>query len=291
MDLELIYHILSGFSTFFYNFFFDYDVSKDFAGFYRIVVCLSILTYLFYIYKDILIFTHPNGIYNSEEFKKSDKYKSFFNVYNLFSFKNYHKLILFLFYIFGIFSTIGFLTQFSLIIFFILFYSLQRRILPINSSGGDTVANVILVCLIFMNSGSSYSLDNFLFEYPNSEIPSWPLRTIQITISFGYLWAFIAKIQSAEWVEGVAIKNAVFFSPFGKKRINLLKNDFFARCAGFCTMGFQLLSPILFWINEFRLIGLIWGITLQTLMIFCLRIGYFGPIMTAGMLSFLSYYF
>jgi hypothetical protein len=143
-----------------------------------------------------------------------------------------------------------------------------------------------------MNTGAGYSLDNILFKNCTSDtVLAWPLRIIQINISFGYFWAFLAKIQSEEWVRGVAIKNAVFFSPFGKKRINLLKNDFFARCAGFCIMSFQFLSPLLFWVNEFRLIAIIWGIFLQILMMICLRIGYFGPIMIAGLLSFLSYYF
>jgi hypothetical protein len=291
MDLDLVYNFLLKFSIFFYNFFFNYYVSEDFIGFYRIIVCLSILIYLCYIHKNILVFTDPNGIYDIENFKKYEKDRSFFNVYNLFNFKNYHKLVLFLFYIFGIFSTIGFFTQISLIIFFIFFYSLQRRILPINASGGDIIANVVLICLIFMNSGVSYSLDNFLFETSNSKTPSWSLRIIQITISFGYLWAFIAKIQSEDWVHGTAIKNAVFLSQFGKKRISLLKNNFFAKCASFSVLSFQFLSPVLFWINEFRLIGIVWGIVLQILMIFCLRLGYFGPIMIVGILSFLSYYF
>jgi hypothetical protein len=292
MEIETILSLISKFIILFNSFFFEYYVSKDFIGFYRITVCLSVFIYLAYIYKDILIFSDPSGIYNIEEFQKYEKDKSFFNIYNFLNTKNSYKLILVLFYLFGFFSIIGFLTQISLIVFFILFYSLQRRIFPINSSGGDVVANVIFLCLIFMNSGAGYSLDNFLFKNSSQDmVDAWPLRIIQITISFGYFWAFIAKIQSDDWIRSLAIKNAVFFSPFGKKRINLLNNDFFARCSSFGVMSFQFLSPILFWINEFRLIAIIWGLLLQILMMFCLRLGYFGPIMVAGILSFLSYYF
>jgi hypothetical protein len=290
MDLFPLINLIT---VFFNTFFFDYYVSSNFIGFYRIIACSSILIYLISIHKDIIIFINPSGIYPYNEFKKSYSYNIYkLNIFHYFKSVQSTNIIIYCFYLFGLASVLGFFTNLSLIIFYYLFFSLQKRIGVINSSGGDVVANVILLCLIFLDSGHSLSLDSIIFsrEY-EKEVLAWPLRLIQITISFGYFWSSLSKLNSKDWIDGVAIKNAICSSPYGKHNFPLIRNNWIAYSAGISVVIFQVLSPLLFWVNEFRLIGIIWGISLHLIMIFTLRIGYFGPIMIVGILSFAASYF
>lgn len=291
MKIDEIYNFLI---TNFYNFFFNYYVSSEFIGAYRITACAILLIYITTIIKDVLIFCKPDGIYPYEAFKKSRlRVDNNLNLFLYLKFPSSHYCILFGFYFFGILSLIGLFTNFSLPIFFILFLSLQSRIHPINSSGGDIISNFILFLLCFMNSGAAFSVDNILFnkDAPDTVL-AWPLRLIQISISFGYLWSALFKIISSDWTLGRAVTNAVFFSPWGKRKFGkILMNQFIARSTSILIVLFQFFAPILFWVQEFRPVAIIFGAALHLMMSFTLRIGYFGPIMILGILSFAASYF
>jgi hypothetical protein len=291
MKLNEVYNF---FATNFYNFFFNYYVSPEFIGAYRIAACAILLIYLTIIIKDVLIFCKSDGIYPYHAFKKS--MLGINNNFNLFLYLNFpsaHYFILFAFYLFGILSLVGLFTSLSLPIFFILFLSLQSRISPINSSGGDVISNFILFLLCFMNSGAALSLDSiFLNNDITDAVPGWPLRLIQISISFGYLWSALFKIISPDWTLGSAVTNAVFFSSWGKKNFNkVLMNKLIARTSSITVILFQFFAPVLFWIQELRPLAIIFGILLHLMMCLTLRIGYFGPIMILGILSFAANYF
>jgi hypothetical protein len=291
MEINQLYNFLE---LFFNNFFFSYYASSEFIGVYRIAACSILLTYFTVIFKDIIIFSRVDGIYSYEAFK--NQMESQENILNLFlylKFKCSNYLIIGAFYLFGILALIGLYTNISLILFFILFLSLQSRVTPINTSGGDIVANFILFLLCFMDSGANFSLDSFLSnQSPPDLVAAWPLRLIQISISFGYLWSALIKINSQDWFLGHAVSNAVLFSPWGKRNFKtLFTNRYLGRIFCISIIFYQFFAPILFWVQEFRPFAIVFGVIIHLGMSLTLRIGYFGPIMILGILSFAANYF
>lgn len=275
------------------QFFLEYYISTEFLGFYRIITCGTILSYLVYIHKDIWIFTKPNGIFNYDFF-----YKHAFHAFKinkllfLFKYEFFSKILYISLYVFGIFALIGFFTNLSLICFLILLMSFQHRVRPILQSGGDVIANFILFNLILMPSGLSLSIDQYIFNYDINYTYGWPLRLIQITLTLGYLSSAVHKMQSWDWGCGHALKNALLFTMWSKHRFQkLFSNEFIFKPANYIIVWFQILAPFFFWIQEFRLLTITIGVILHFVMIFTLKIGYFGPIMIVAILSFAASYF
>ena len=276
-----------------HQFFFEYYVSTEFLGFYRIITCGTILSYLIYIYKDVWQFTKPDGIFSYNFFHTHAFHAFKINkILYLFKYK-YCSIILYIsLYTFGAFALIGFLTNLSLLCFFILLISFQHRIRPILQSGGDVIASFLLFNLILMPTGLSISVDKYLFNYDIDYTYGWPLRLIQLTLTFGYLSAAMHKMKSWDWGCGHALKNALLFTMWSKHRFKkLFANEFVFKSANYITVWFQILAPLFLWIQEFRLVTIILGIIIHIVMILTLKIGYFGPIMIVAILSFAANYF
>ena len=276
-----------------HKFFFEYQISTEFLGFYRIITCLTILSYLIYIHKDIWVFTKSDGIFNYYFFHKHAFHAFKINkLLYLFQYKFWSIILYFSLYIFGFFALIGFITNLSLLCFLILLMSFQHRIRPILQSGGDVIANFILLNLVLMPSGFSLSIDKYIFNYNVDYTYGWPLRLIQLTLTIGYLNSAMHKMKSWDWSCGHALKNAVIFTVWSKCRFRkIFSNEIIFKSANYTTVIFQLFSPILFWIQEFRLLAIIVGILMHLMMTLTLKIGYFGPIVIVAILSFAADYF
>jgi hypothetical protein len=278
---------------FIHHFFFEYYVSTEFLGFYRIITCGTILSYLVYIYKDIWKFTKPDGIFNYDFFHIHAFHAFKINkLLYLFQYKSFSVILYISLYIFGIFALIGFFTNLSLICFFILLMSFQHRIRPILQSGGDVIANFLLFNLMLMPTGLSLSVDKYIFNYDIDFTYGWPLRLIQVTLTLGYLSSALHKMRSWDWGCGHALKNALLFTMWSKNRFKkLFANELIFKSANYITVWFQILAPFFFWIQELRLPTIIIGILIHFIMILTLKIGYFGPIMIVAILSFAANYF
>ena len=278
---------------FIHQFFFEYSVSTEFLGFYRILTCGTILSYLVYISKDVWKFTKPDGIFNYDFFHKHSFHA--FKINKLLYFFQYKSFSVFLYislYIFGTFALIGFLTNLSLLCFLILLMCFQHRVRPILQSGGDVIATFLLFNLILMPSGLSLSVDQYIFNYDINWTYGWPLRLIQVTLTVGYLSSAVHKMTSWDWGCGHALKNALLFTMWSKSRFKkTFANEFIFKSANYLTVWFQILAPFFLWIYEFRLPTIIIGIIIHMIMILTLKIGYFGPIMIVAILSFAANYF
>lgn len=272
-------------------FFFDYYISSYFIGVYRILTVSVLTIYLLYIHKHAINFSKYNGIFPYKIYKNLNKnfFPSIFNYYHFYYF-NY--IIIYLFYITGLFSIIGIFTNISLLIFIFCLRSLQNRISPILSSGGDIIANIILWSLVLIDCGAKLSLDSFIFHKNIDYINAWSFRLIQITISFGFMSAGIFKLLSKSWRRGTALRNALLFTEWSKNRFtNIFKNKLIYLLSNYAVFTYQIFSPILFWFPLSTPFAIIFGCSLHYMMILTLRIGYFGPITIIGILSFLANYF
>lgn len=275
-----------------HNFFFNYYISSTFIGAYRILTVLVLFIYLLYIYKDLVNFSKYDGIFPYKDFKTYCLCNfSKFNIFYYYDNYNLNYIIIYLFFISGIFSIIGLFTNISLLLFIFCLQSLQHRISPILSSGGDIIANVILYCLFFIDSGAGLSIDSLLFN-KDVYVNAWSIRLIQITISFGFMFAGIIKFSSNSWRQGEAIKNAMLFTTWSKNKFKkLFKCKIIYLTINYSVVMYQIFSPIFFWTPNLTIFGIIIGVTLHFLMILNLKIGYFGPITIVAILSFLANYF
>jgi hypothetical protein len=93
-------------------------------------------------------------------------------------------------------------------------------------------------------------------------------------------------------MRGLALRNTILYTNWSKDRMkNLFKNKLFYLSANYSVVTYQVLAPILFWIPNFTIYGIIFGVFLHFLMIMTLKIGYFGPITIVAILSFLANFF
>jgi len=256
------------------NFFFQYYVSSNFIGAYRILTISIILGYFTFIIKDIINFSKKGGIGGYHH-------------------KYYYPLCIILFYLFGFLSLIGFVTQFSILLFLIFFIIIQKNMLYILASGGNVICNVLLLFLVLSKSGAGLSVDNIIFNNYEDYVYGWAIRLIQITISFGYFFSGLNKIKSSDWRKGIAISNAVIYSNYGKQKLLTLfyPKTLQSKLICYSVVLFHLFAPILFWCNFTQLFAISFAVLSHLMMMMTLRIGHFGPIMILGILSFGANYF
>lgn len=278
-----------------YNFFFNYQIESSFAAFLRVITCGYVTAFIGWSIKDVLFFSHPNKIFSGENYIRFCKEKypqiSLFNI-----FPNSivaYKIIVFCCFLFGIFSTLGFITNLSVLLFTIFFISLQSRILPIIFTGGDVVVRVLLVALFFIDCGSRYSLDYLLnISTDQQAVNGFGARLVQLTIVFGYFLSGFAKLKDNFWVSGEAFKNAMH-SVLWSRRIclDLFKRKFIYLPLNYSVLFFEFFAPILFALKETRVFAIFFGILLHLGIIIFMRIGFFGPIMLIALMYFCNSFF
>jgi hypothetical protein len=107
---------------------------------------------------------------------------------------------------------LGFLTRAAAALVFVHFcFRTRRNWLVIQ--GGDNVAKLLGLLLVFSNAGGVLSIDHLLHlgalggaDGPASQ---WPLRLMQIQISIVYLRTASWKLRAAEWLDGSAAFHAL----------------------------------------------------------------------------------
>lgn len=276
-----------------FNFFFEYQASTLFLAIYRILICSTVLIFLIYNHSGFLFFSNPedNSLYSLKAYLK--KTNNYLNILTFSSKRYYRNLLFIILYISCIFSLIGLYTNISLIIFFITYVSFEHRTAIAMSSGGTIILNTLLLFLILTNSGLKLSIDSLFLNNTPDYIDGWPLRIIQIMISFGFFQAALIKLHSSIWWNGEMIKRSLF-SNFGKENkltFFIYRNKLVNKSLNYLTLFYQLFSPLLLWTPEFRIYGIIIGCFLHFGMVLTLYIGYFGIITMIAILSFANNYF
>ena len=277
-----------------YNFFFEYKISSCFAAILRILYCGYFLSSFLFIFKYVILFSKPNGLYSSVFYDKAYiRQSSLFNFRSILRSELAQIIILSLFVISGLTSIFGFLTNLSILIFFITYSSLQARIMPIIFSDADVFARVMLFSLLLIDCGSKYSIDCFLGFSSNLEtIDGWSLRIIQLTVISSYFLSSTHKRKDKYWQEGLALRNAVLSESWGRRICkNIFLNLSIAKTLNYGTMCFQFFSPILFLIKETRPLAILCALGLHFGMLIFLRLWFFAPTVILALLSFCNQYF
>ena len=278
-----------------YNFLFNYQIYSEFAAFLRIISIGYLLFCLLWFHKDAWSFSSPAGPFGETYYKKFSK--NIFPQFSLFDYFNNQffaqKFIFINFYVFGMFSLLGLFTNLSLFIFLIMMISIQSRIFPIIYSAGDSIARILIICMVITDCGSQYSIDNLLGLASNQNIINGTgIRTLQISICMIYFWSSIYKLRDQYWLNGDVIKNAIASPIWGKRwLLQFWSINLISKITTWSVLIFEYFAPALFFIKETRNFAIMYAIGMHICITIFMKIGYFGPIMIISVLSFCNDFF
>jgi hypothetical protein len=268
--------------------FFDYQVSSVHLALMRIGCVATIAGYLFHQRNDLLRFMAPDGPFSETAWNQQTA--RFPQIALNQWFPNNRKLPQVVFttmMISGFCSLTGLITQFSLIVFLLCVISIQSRAFLLLFSGGDSVARMVLLCLILSDSGATWSVDAWLRSQSSDLVSGWPMRLLQIYVCTIYWNATRYKIHMPCWTRGHAARDAAM-SGLWSRRIEQVwfKSDLLSIWASRSVLFFEATAPFTFWIRELTLPTFFLGVILHAGVWIFLRIGYFGPIMIVALFSF-----
>jgi hypothetical protein len=274
-----------------FNYFFKYKVYADFCAFLRFTSCAYLIYCLFHIRKDAWNFSRNDSIFNSKSYKDFCNFHYIqISLFNYFESALAQKIIFICFFVFGIFSAIGLLTNISIFIFLVCLVSIQSRIFPIIFNGGDSIARLLVLCLLLTDCGSKYSIDNLIGISTNHEqVDGWAIRLFQINIVFIYFWSSLYKLNDAFWTNGTAVRNAVASKLWGKRiAIKYLSIPIISKTLAYSVLIFEYFAPILLLVPDTRIVASFFAVLMHLGICIFMRIGYFGPIMVISAFSFMN---
>ncbi|WP_036385057.1 HTTM domain-containing protein [Muricauda sp. MAR_2010_75] len=161
------------------------------------------------------------------------------------------------------FLLVGFYSRlFSLILF--LGYLILVSTMPLFTYGKDVFLQIILFYFLFLPTGNSYSIDNYLKNlkkrkcYRKSHYSRLGLRVVQIHLCIVYLSAGIEKIFLPEWWNGETMWYALTQKDFSSIELGFLKNHpIIFTVLGIYVIAIEVSYFILMWIPKTRKIVLI----------------------------------
>lgn len=281
---------------------FNFEVSALFAAFLRITIISFPLVWTLFNLKNILFYSNPNKFFRSEYYLKFFNYEPYnFSLFKIFNSEYSQQIILSLFFIFGLFSILGFLTNISIFIFLIIYISIQNRIVIIEDSNGNAVIRVMLLSLLFTDCGSKYSIDRIIGISSNLDyINGWGIKLFQFYFSFIYLAASIEKLKDRFWRNGSALKNILLNPYWGRTCVTKFNIFRFAVCnkkLGFIlcylVIFLEFFIPPLLYFSSFRIFSIIFLIMFNIAISMFIRMGFLfpTPVMLLGILFFINSYF
>lgn len=134
--------------------------------------------------------------------------------------------------------------------------------------GGYMFLRLMVFYMIFARSGAAISLDRFIRlrsgKLPLLEVPGWPLRLMQITLTLGYWSAFSWKIFGAMWIDGTAVYYATHLYEIHRWNIPFVFDHLWSvKLFTWATLAVEFSLCTLIWIKEFRYPVLLLGLLMH----------------------------
>jgi hypothetical protein len=106
----------------------------------------------------------------------------------------------------------GLLTRLASILVFLGLFSLNNRN-PYNVNAGDLLLRIDSLILLFASSGTAFSIDRWLDAKRGKStslfVTSWPLRLLQLQLTYVYLSTVFLKLSGSTWLDGTALYYAL----------------------------------------------------------------------------------
>jgi hypothetical protein len=162
------------------------------------------------LHSDWLTWFGPNGLVSVDTLRKtSPQIESYLIWIPLYS-DRWVQVFFWVFFLFAVFVTIGFMSQFSTAIVFLFLNAIIRRNSYI-TNGGDLLLRSMGFFMIFAASGAAISVDRLIRIWRGREGPErqlcwpWAQRLLQIQTALVYLSAFAWKTVGTDWINGTAL--------------------------------------------------------------------------------------
>lgn len=180
-----------------------------------------------------------------------------------------------------------------LLVAFVLLVAIQRRNTMILNSGDIILRNLTLL-LALTPTGAALSLDrvrkygrNALWT--SAKVAPWGIRLIQLQMMVVYFFAFWSKTGDL-WKSGTAVSTA--FRLQDLQRVGqldiLVDNIWIVAMLTWSTLVVELALGMLLWVKRLRPLLIVFGVLLHLMIDTFVLVGFFGPAMVAGLMTFLD---
>ncbi len=194
----------------------------------------------------------------------------------------------------GVSLIVGFWSRLSAGLLWIVFLIIYHNF-PLWSYGGDGILRSILFFLMLSESGNDWSVDRFIMARRSpskTSAPAWPLRVIQIQLGAIYLAAGISKLTNADWIHGHAVSLILADPLYSRFDLSFLHKFplivWTVRLLSVAVPVWEIIFSFLLHIPKLRGFLLLCGVAFHLCTCLLLRIEWFGPIMIAYYLVFLT---
>ena len=175
---------------------------------------------------------------------------------------------------------LGFHTRLAAVVVFVCLLSFERQS-PYVFNAGDHLLRVLAFYVMLAPAGAALSVDRWragrsLWEFPVRA--PWPLRLMQLQLSFVYLAAVWAKVRGTTWNDGTAISYALRLTDLERFPVPDVVSHLPALSTFFtyATLGIELSLGILVWNRRLRPWVLSLGVLLHLGIDWSLRVGFFS---------------
>jgi len=188
---------------------------------------------------------------------------------------------------------VGFRPTVFLLVSFALLVAVQRRNPEILNSG-DLIMRDLTLLLALCPTGAALSIDRVRrfgrsALFTAADVAPWGLRLVQLQMVVVYFFAFWSKSGSS-WRDGTAVSTAlrlVDLQRFGQ--LDLLVDSIpLVAVLTWGTLAVELALATLLWVKRLRAGLIVVAILLHVSIDSLLLVGFFGPAMVAGLMTFLD---
>ncbi|MGI9644334.1 MAG: HTTM domain-containing protein [Ilumatobacteraceae bacterium] len=187
--------------------------------------------------------------------------------------------------------TIGWRPTGWLLLAFVLLVAIQRRD-PLIINSGDILIRNLALLLALCPTGAALSVDRWrnhgrtsLWTAPM--IAPWGLRLVQLQVVVVYFFAFWSK-SGGLWRNGTAVSTALRIDDLQRFPAPdwLVESVVLIAVATWGALAIELALATLLWVKHLRPLLIPLGILLHASIDSVLLVGFFGPAMIVGLLSF-----
>lgn len=180
-----------------------------------------------------------------------------------------------------------------LVLSFLLLVAVQRRN-PLILNSGDLILRNLALLLAFCPTGAALSVDRWRRHGRDSLwtaplVAPWGLRLVQLQMIVVYFFAFWSKSGST-WHNGTAVSTALRLDDL--QRIGapwfMTDNVPIVAMLTWGALAIELALALLLWYRPARFALIVLAILLHSMIDGLMLVGFFGPVMVIGLLSFVD---
>ncbi len=276
-----------------WNEFFFTPQSATPVALYRIIYGLLIIADLAMLHEDWLTWFGVDGFVRLDTLLKMGPRRNLGLFWFIPADDAWVQAFFWVFLLFAVFLTVGFLSRFSSVAVFVCLSSMLRRNGYILHSG-DTLLRATGFFLMFAPTGAALSIDRLLRIWRGREglekPLSWPWaqRMIQIQMSLMYFSTFAWKTIGSDWRDGTALYYTTRLAQFQRFPMPTLDNGIILKLATWSALFIEFSAGVLVWVRRLRYWVLLAGLCLHLSIEYSMNIALFQWVAMAGYVTFID---